>query len=118
MQDYTGNHKHEKSFNKKEESVKFNKSTKSFHTIMQDYTGNHKHENRFNKKEDQKLNKTWFPALKNRKINKRICNQTGIAKCRTTANETPGRHRSNDVTDAISTETSACHRCRRNIRNL
>jgi hypothetical protein len=79
----------------------------------------HKHENDFNEKEENlKLNKTWFPALKNRKINKRICNQTGIAKCRTTANETPGRHRSNDVTDAISTETSACHRCRRNIRNL
>ena len=102
MQDYTGNHKHEKSFNKKEESVKFNKSTKSFHTIMQDYTGNHKHENRFNKKEDQKLNKTWFPALKNRKINKRTCNQTGIAKCRTTTNGSPAGQQPMRLQDDIT----------------
>ena len=39
----------------------------------------HKHDN-FNKEEESlKLNKTWFPALRNRKIG----NQSGIAKVRT-----------------------------------
>jgi hypothetical protein len=66
----------------------------------------HKHEHNFNKKEEsKKLNKTWFPALKNRKTNKAICNQSDTAKCRTTtnqhpgrrtANKTPGQHRNSD----------------------
>ena len=43
----------------------------------------HEHKNNFNKKEESLIfNKTWFPALRNRKINKGTCNQLGIAKCR------------------------------------
>jgi hypothetical protein len=73
----------------------------------------HKHENNFNKKEESlKLNKTWFPALRNRKIG----NQSGIAKGRistnqspgrTTANEKPGRHSSRQVPGTISTQEKA-----------
>ena len=49
----------------------------------------HKHENNFNKKEESlKLNKTWFPALRNRKIG----NQSGIA-IRAQAGQPPMRHR-------------------------
>jgi hypothetical protein len=67
----------------------------------------------FNKKEGSlKQNKTWFPALKNRKIG----NQLGIAKGRistnqspdrTTANETPGRHSSRQVPGTVSTHEKA-----------
>jgi hypothetical protein len=77
----------------------------------------HKHQNNFNKKEESlKLNKTWFPAIRNRKITKETCMQSGVSNCRTstnqsqgraTANETPGRYRINDVTHTISTRTTA-----------
>jgi hypothetical protein len=48
----------------------------------------HKQENNFNKKEESlKLNKTWFPAFRNRKIG----NQSGIAEGRISTNQIPGR---------------------------
>jgi hypothetical protein len=58
----------------------------------------HKHKNNLNTKEGSlKLNKTSFPALRNRKINTATCNQSGIAKCRTTTNQNPGRRTANET---------------------
>ena len=55
------------------------------------------HPGNFNKKEEGlKLKKNLLPTL-NRKINKGTCNQSGIAKGKTSTNQNPGRTTANET---------------------
>jgi hypothetical protein len=64
------------------------KTSHYYATLHRESIEIHKHENNFNKKEESlKLKKTWFPALRNRKVG----NQSDIAKGRISTNQSPGR---------------------------